>query len=150
MDQIPLGIMVEDAIALGYEVIVLIVDDEQDDQIWCANTQSYFQDIDPNHGHDMNWISRMEKELEIEGLEKWNEAMEKVHGGPISTIDQIEHEEYHQKRAEEEPHDIWFDPANPDAVVDEDSACYCGWLGIDAPSKEHAPPGCSCYSEEED
>ena len=157
MDEIPpLQILVEDALALGYEVVVLVIDDEEEGQMWCANTGKYLENIDPNHGHDLNWIARMEKQLIREDLgigiedpnylEKWQQAMEKVHGGPISSEDEIDQEEYHRKRAEEQPeHDVWFDPANPNDVVDMDSACYCGWLGINAPSKEHAPPGCNCY-----
>lgn len=155
----PLEMVVEDAIALGYEVIVLIVDDEEENQMWCANTGLYIPDIDPNHGYDLNWIARLEREeaLEILGVdieakkvaydEAFQKAIEKVHGGPISSIEEIEAEEYSLKREAEIPaHDTWYDPSNPNAVVDADSACYCGWLGIDPPCKEYAPPGCSCFS----
>ena len=154
MDVKPtLEMVVADALALGYEVIVLVVDDEEENQMWCANTGLYIPNLEPNHGYDLNFIARMEREeLRIVSDRAWDEAMEKEHGGKISTLEEIEAEEsprYETEIDEEKdiPHDTWFDPENPDAVVDADSACYCGWLGIDVPSKENAPPGCSCFSE---
>jgi len=156
METPPLDIVVADALALGYEVIVLIVDDEEENQMWCANTGNYLPDIDPNHGHDLNFIARMERDeaREILGCEfieidkeVWETAIEKIHGGPISSIEEIDAEEYHAKRSDEIVHDTWFDPAKPNDVVEEDSACYCGWLGIDTPPPEFAPPGCNCFSE---
>ena len=44
-------------------------------------------------------------------------------------------------------HDTWFDPAKPDAIAD--APCYCGWLGLDQPPPDLAPPHCSCVSNVE-
>tara|TARA_B100000579_G_scaffold353992_1_gene308854 strand:+ start:1490 stop:1990 length:501 start_codon:yes stop_codon:yes gene_type:complete len=137
MDKLPpLHIVVEDAVAMGYETIVLIVDHGNKNMIWCANTGEWNEDID----------------LASIRNKAWREAMEKIHGGEISSMEQIEIEEafYSGELTEgisdclERSHDTWHDPKNPEAVVDEDSACYCGWLGIDPPEPEFAPPGCSC------
>ena len=91
----PLDILVEDALALGYEVIVLVIDDEEENQLWCANTGLYVPNIEANHGHDLNFIARLERELErLEDSEAWQSAMEKEHGGRIITEEEIDHEEY--------------------------------------------------------
>jgi len=169
MQAVPLDLIVSDALALGYEVSVFIWDDDEE-QIWCANSGKYLSDHDPNQDH------------------AWSKAMESVHGGPLLTETEISNEEVlyeeemlkafptnidpnhgydldhiaeveaemklleedAEENDEEEPHNTWFDPRFPDAVVDADSACYCGWLGIDCPPKEYAPPGCSCFSEGDD
>jgi len=153
----PLPILVGDALALGYRVVVLVVDDEKDNQFWCANTAQYLRsNIDLNHGHNLDYIKFLENEMRLEELENiistspsaWKDAIEKVHGGPISSIEEIEAEELLE--SESEIHDTWFDPAKPDDVVEPDSACYCGWLGIDPPPAEWAPPGCSCKPQEGD
>lgn len=137
----PLPLVVEDALALGYDVIVYVIDDEEGHRYWCANTRQYVEAANvPEAGFKLcdgeEWDSAMSK------------ALEEIQGGPLSSIEEIEAEEYHNKRAEEIPeHDTWYDPSKPNDVVPEDSACYCGWLGIDAPPPEFAPPGCNCYEE---
>lgn len=136
MDELPpLNIIVEDALALGYEVVVLVVDPENQNKLWCANTMQWNEDIT----------------VEKIKSKSWTEAMEKIHGGKISSMEEIEIEEaFYSGKIEtgisefDRPHETWFNPGDPDAVVDEDSACYCGWLGIDPPTAEFAPPGCSC------
>ena len=139
----PLHIVVQDALAMGYEVVVLVVDPQKEDMVWCANTQKWNEDIT----------------LESIRSKKWSEAMEEIHGGKISSIEEIEIEEafysgeihkgiWNKDESEEEeedldkPHDTWFDPAYPDALAD--APCYCGWMGLDQPPAEYGPPGCSC------
>jgi hypothetical protein len=130
--RLPIPLLIEDAIAFGYRVIVFVVDDEAQ-RLWCASCQTYSCPcfgvlapeiregyIDPNHGHDHVFILETEREeLELELDAEFDE-----------------------------PHDTWFDPANPDAVVEPDGACYCGWLGISPPPAEFAPPGCSCVADD--
>lgn len=136
MDELPpLNIVVEDALALGYEVVVLVVDPENANKLWCANTMQWNDDIT---------IEKIKSKA-------WTDAMEKIHGGKISSMEEIEIEEaFYSGDLEfgisefDRPHETWFNPGKPEEVVDEDSACYCGWLGIDPPSAEFAPPGCSC------
>ena len=146
-NKIPMDILVADALAVGYEVIVLILDDDED-AYWCANSQTYIpKNIDPNHGYDLDFIALMEEEMRLED-EAWQKAMEKEHGGKITPECEIDLEEHNRRVLEESPeHDTWYDPSKPFDVVDADSACYCGWLGIDSPPKEFAPPGCDCYVE---
>lgn len=148
-----MDILVADALAVGYEVIVLVKDDEEG-LYWCANSQKYItNNIDPNHGYDLNFIAQVEEEIRLDE-EAWKKAMEKEHGGKITSEEEMAVEETERKLLEgeldfedelESEHDTWYDPSKPFDVVDADSACYCGWLGIDSPSKENAPPGCNCY-----
>ena len=86
----PLPLVVEDALALGYDVIVYVIDDEEGHRYWCANTRQYVEAANvPEAGFKL-----------CEG-EEWDSAMckalEEIQGGPLSSIEEIEAEEYHKK-----------------------------------------------------
>lgn len=132
MDDLPaIEVIVADAIASGYTVIAFVIDHENKG-VWCANTMKYITPM---------------VEFEPEDTEGWIAAMERIHGGPITSIEQMQKEEIKHGTRDadwelEKAHDTWYDPSNPDARAE--SPCYCGWLGIDPPNAEWAPPGCSC------
>ena len=132
LDDLPaIEVIVADAIASGYTVIAFVIDHENNG-VWCANTRKY---ITPT------------VEFEPGDTDSWIAAMERIHGGPITSIEQMQREEIKHGTREPEwmqhkPHETWYDPTKPDAKAD--GPCYCGWLGIDPPPAEWAPPGCTC------
>tara|TARA_Y100000114_G_C11759624_1_gene328828 strand:- start:2875 stop:3528 length:654 start_codon:yes stop_codon:yes gene_type:complete len=187
-DDFPsIDVLISDAIALGYSVYAMIIDEDNNAR-YVSNSQANVVSFDND---------------------KWKKALENIHGGPISSIEEIlEEEKRHRKNNQnnegyseidelDDPeeienwiqhyknelfdietgdsnvddgfqsesyvaylkqliidledkletfnsHDTWFDPANPDAIAD--APCYCGWLGLDQPPAELAPPNCSCVS----
>tara|TARA_Y100001937_G_scaffold117094_1_gene169917 strand:+ start:320 stop:958 length:639 start_codon:yes stop_codon:yes gene_type:complete len=185
-DDFPsIDVLISDAIALGYSVYAMIIDEDNNAR-YVSNSQANVVSFDDD---------------------KWKKALENIHGGPISSIEEILEEE---KRLRDEgygeidelddpeeietwiqhykneiieieigessidpefqsesylaylneiiadleskletldSHDTWFDPAKPDAIAD--APCYCGWLGLDQPPPDLAPPHCSCVSNVE-
>lgn len=186
-DSFPsIDVLISDAVALGYSVYAMIVDED--------NNARYVSNNKQGEGFSFD-------------NEKWKNAMENIHGGPITSIEDIlQEEERHrnklnnegyseidelddpdeieswiehykselfdiengeseaddefkgesytaylrefiaqlESKAKEFEHDTWFDPSEPDAITD--SPCYCGWLGLNQPPPEFAPPNCSCIS----
>ena len=155
--------IVSDAIAMGYQVVAYIIDQEKG-ETYRVNSKEI------NH-------------------EKWLKALEKVHGGPMTSESKIYAEEIkHNVRDElvystmsnqdlnswiqhyeqeilaceegdpyihvyeeqielatdemKSRHDTWFNPG--DEPLPQDSACYCGWLGREQPLPEFKPPDCNC------
>jgi hypothetical protein len=175
-DLPPIDVLISDAIASGYTVLAVIVDHDNNGRLWCANTGQY----------ESEGIQILDIEDKL-----WKNALEKLHGGPISNMETINLEEhrhriagsysdmldheleewiehYEQEIADLTPddkdylesykeeimkaqsvldgrvHQTWYDPSKPQALAD--SPCYCGWLGLDQPPIEFAPPGCNCIS----
>ena len=190
-DDFPsIDVLISDAIALGYSVYAMIIDEDNNAR-YVSNSQANVVSFDDD---------------------KWKKALENIHGGPISSIEEIlEEEKKHRKNKQnnegyseidelDDPeeienwiqhyktelfdiemedsnvdeefqsesyvaylkqliadledklktfnsHDTWFDPAYPEAIAD--GPCYCGWLGLEQPQPEYAPPNCSCVEFEE-
>tara|TARA_B110000444_G_scaffold203080_1_gene195509 strand:- start:3257 stop:3895 length:639 start_codon:yes stop_codon:yes gene_type:complete len=186
-DRYPsIDVLISDAFALGYSIHAMIIDED--------NNARYVSNAKSNDGICFD-------------DSKWIKALEKIHGGPISSVDQILEEEQRHREKEingaeldelEDPdeieswiqhyklelfeienetesnldsefkdesyrsylkeiinqleekfesfqsHDTWFDPSKPNEITD--SPCYCGWIGLDQPPPEFAPPNCSCVS----
>ena len=146
-----------DAEALGYEVFAFIWDDESE-QLWCIGCRAWVDscncELQPNMDPEIG-VSNVVDAISVLSSSEFQKAMEKVHGGPLTSEDTIDVEEMTRKAKNqakmERTHDTWHDPQNPEAVVDPDGACFCGWMGIDPPAPEFAPPGCSCIeSPQED
>tara|TARA_B110000444_G_scaffold197342_1_gene188156 strand:+ start:2145 stop:2888 length:744 start_codon:yes stop_codon:yes gene_type:complete len=171
-----IDVLISDAIASGYTVLAVIVDHENNGRLWCANTGKYESSgIEILDIEDKNWISAMEKlhggpisNIETIILE---EQRHRLRGSYSEMLDHeieewIQHytqeiaditpedEQYlpayedeikkAQAVLDERVHQTWYDPSKPEAIAD--SPCYCGWLGLDQPPIEFAPPGCNCIS----
>lgn len=141
ISEVPPETIFKDAINLGYTVFAFVYDEEEQ-KMWCINCLCYLNNCSCFKDNDeANTFLRSNLqigEVLTNDEESFRLSMEKLHGGPLTGEDEL--------AFEIGPHVTWHDPANPDAVVSEDGPCFCGWLGIDPPAPEFAPPGCSCVA----